>query len=66
MGNKESTENIKPKDLKDLLKSTKFSEKELKGWYRDFLKVSLSVVNQTKNLSSQENCKSITMQLAIG
>ena len=50
MGNKESTENIKPKDLKDLLKSTKFSEKELKGWYRDFLKVSFSEVNQTNKV----------------
>ena len=39
MGNKGSTQNIQPKDLKDLKKSTKFTEKELKDWYKDFLKV---------------------------
>ena len=38
MGNKGSTQNIQPKDLKDLRKSTKFTEKELKDWYKDFLK----------------------------
>ena len=36
MGNKDS----KPKDLKELVKTTKFSEKEIKAWYKDFLKVS--------------------------
>ena len=39
MGNKGSTQNIQPKDLKDLKKSTKFTEKELKDWYKDFLNV---------------------------
>ncbi len=42
MGNKES----KPKDLKELVKSTKFSEKEVKQFYKDFLKVSQSEINQ--------------------
>ena len=59
MGNKESTESLKPKDLKDLLKTTKFSEKELKGWYRDFLKVSFLEVNQTNKTGLSKNCKSI-------
>ena len=36
MGNKDS----KPKDLKELVKTTKFNEKEIKAWYKDFLKVS--------------------------
>ena len=43
MGNKGSTQNIQPKDLKDLKKSTKFTEKELKDWYKDFLKVVLNL-----------------------
>ncbi len=40
MGNKESTQSLKPKDLKELKSSTKFNEKELKAWYKDFCKVS--------------------------
>ena len=59
MGNKESTESLKPKDLKDLLKTTKFSEKELKGWYRDFLKVRFLEVNQTNKTDLSKNCKAI-------
>ncbi len=39
MGNKDSTQNLQPKDLKDLKKSTKFTEKELKEWYKSFLQV---------------------------
>ena len=52
MGNKGSTQNIQPKDLKDLKKSTKFTEKELKDWYKDFLKVvSESILHVNKSLS---------------
>ena len=40
MGNKLNKEK-KPKDLNELLQSTRFSEEEIKNWYRNFLKVFL-------------------------
>ena len=31
----------KPKDLNDLLQTTKFTEEEIIAWYKNFLKVNL-------------------------
>lgn len=33
----------KPKDLNDLLQTTKFTEEEIIAWYRNFLKVNLQI-----------------------
>ncbi len=56
MGNKESTQNLQPKDLKELKSSTSFSEKELKQWYKDFLSVSVTGWGARFKLSTVGEC----------
>ncbi len=72
MGNRESSEKLKQKDVKGLVTMTKFSKTELKDWHKDFLKVSEmywnwfrtdSVSNPVHNACSQMQRRTVLTEL---